>query len=155
MDLIKTTKDNKQIHLLLKDHCPNQAMSNEFQTQTFSLKLTKLEIMEKECNGYMVDAGGVFLLASLKIKNLSNEILSFSKSDLLISYDNENPYEAEENFQVPFQFEDEIALKPDEEVKGKYIYIISESAKKITLRYIEEYDEENMKQYKLRYSLGC
>lgn len=155
MDLIKTTKDNKTIHLLLKDHCPNQAMCNEFQTQTFALKIMKLELMEKECNGYLVDEGGAFLLASVKIKNLTNEILSVSKNDLLISYDNENPYEAEENFLVPFQLEDEIALKPDEEIKGKYIYIISDKAKRITFRFIEEYDDELVKQYKLRYSLGC
>ena len=38
MDLIKTTNE-KQIIYLINDHCPNQAMRNEFQTNTFTLKI--------------------------------------------------------------------------------------------------------------------
>ena len=47
--------------------------------------------------------------------------------------------------------EDEIALKPFEEVKGKLVYIIASSAKKVTFRYVEMYDDDSEKQYKLRY----
>ena len=154
MDLNKTTNE-KQIIYLINDHCPNQAMRNEFQTNTFTLKINKLEIVEKECCGYVVDEGGIFLIASITLHNLSNEILSFSKNDLLISYDKEDPYEAEEYFGVPYQFEDEIALKPNDEVKGKLVYIIAESAKKVTFRYFENYDDDTEKQYKLRYNLDC
>ena len=149
MDLIKI-ENQHQIRLLINDHCPNQAMRNEFQTQTFSFKIHRLEWM-KECEGYQVDEGGVFLLASIIVRNLTNEILSFSKNDILISYDNEEPYEAEENFGVLAQLEDEIALKPFEEVKGKLVYIIASSAKKVTFRYVEMYDDDSEKQYKLRY----
>ena len=39
----------------------------------------------------------------------------------------------------------------DKEIKGKYIYIINENAKKITLRYIEEYEDDKYKEYRLRY----
>ena len=93
-----------------------------------------------------------FYLPASSVRNLTNEILSFSKNDILISYDNEEPYEAEENFGVLAQLEiDEIALKPFEEVKGKLVYIIASSAKKVTFRYVEMYDDDSEKQYKLRY----
>ncbi len=151
MDLIKTRKDKSQIHLLLNDHVPNYAMKNEFQTSSFSLKLNYLEIHEDEYFGYVIEKGGVFLCTNVLIKNLTNEILSFSKNDFLISYDKEGPFEAEENFGVTGQFEDEIALRPYEEVKGKYVYIMSQNAKKIAFKFYEPYDDQNMKEYRLRY----
>ncbi len=46
-------------------------------------------------------------------------------------------------------------MKPNEEVKGKLVYIIAESAKKVTFRYFENYDDDTEKQYKLRYNLDC
>ena len=99
MDLIKI-ENQHQIRLLINDHCPNQAMRNEFQTQTFSFKIHRLEWM-KECEGYQVDEGGIFLHLPASVSELvTNEILSFSKNNILISYDNEEPYEAEENFGV-------------------------------------------------------
>lgn len=151
MDLIKTKKDKTQLHLLLKDHIPNLAMKNEFQTRSFMLKLNSLEMVENELGGYEVDEGGIFIMANITLKNLSNEILSFSRNDLLISYDKEAPYEAEEYFQVEGQLEDEIALKPNEEIKGKYVYIIAANAKRVTLRYLEQLDDERVKEYRLRY----
>ena len=39
MNLIRTKEDNTQIHILCKDHVPNYAMKNEFQTSTFSVKI--------------------------------------------------------------------------------------------------------------------
>lgn len=153
MDLIKTKKDKSQLHLLLKDHVPNLAMRNEFQTRSFMLRLVRLEMIENELKGYEVDEGGSFLLATITLKNLTNEILSFSRKDLLISYDLESPYEAEEYFEVENQFEDEIALKPNEEVKGKYVYIIASNAKRITFRYFEVLEDERMKEYRLRYMI--
>lgn len=154
MDLIKTQKDKTQVHLLCNDHIPNFAMKNEFQTITFSLKMNHLEIHEDEYFGYVIEEGGAFLCVSITIKNLTNEILSFSKNDFVITYDNEGPYEAEEYFEVKNQFEDEMALKPFEEVKGKYVYIINKNAKKIAFKYFEAYDDQRVKEYRLRYHIA-
>lgn len=151
MNLYRIKKDHSQTLVLLADHIPNLAMKNEFQTHTFKLRINKLEMIEEECQGYRVDEGGIFLLVSVTLTNCSNEILSFSKNELLVSYDKEEPYEPEDYFEVENQFEDEIALKPNEEVKGKYVYIIASNAKRITIRYIEAYDDEHFKEYRLRY----
>lgn len=151
MDLIKTRKDKSQVHLLCNDHVPNFAMKNEFQTSSFSLRMNHLEIHEEEFYGYTIEEGGMFLCVSLTIRNLTNEILSFSKNDFFIMYDKEGPYEPEENFNVKHQFEDEMALKPYEEIHGKYVFIISSSTKKITFKYFEAYDDQRVKEYRLRY----
>lgn len=151
MDLLKYKKDGTILHLLCNDHIPNPAMKNEFVTSTFKLKLYKLEWYETSLNGYSVEQGGVFLSVTIGIKNLTREIIAFTREDLLISNDHYDPYPPEEYFEVEGQLEDEIALRPNEEIKGKYIYIINENAKKITLRYIEEYEDDKYKEYRLRY----
>ena len=153
MDLIKTRKDKTQMHLLCRDHVPNFAMKNEFQTITFSLKINQLEIHEDEYFGYVIEEGGVFLCVDLVIKNLTNESLSFSKSDFLISYDHDGPFEAEEHFGAEKQFEDLIILRPFAQISGKYVYIISRNAKKIAFKYYESYDDQRMKEYRLRYTV--
>ena len=60
MNLIRTKADKSQIHILCKDHVPNYAMKNEFQTNTFSIKMNQLELHEEEYYGYIVDDGGAF-----------------------------------------------------------------------------------------------
>lgn len=153
MDLLKIKKDGSFLHLLCNDHIPNPAMKNEFVTASFKLKLHKLEWIESALNGYQVEHGGVFLLATVSITNLTREILLFTNKDLLISCDHYEAYPAEDYFEVDHQLEDEIALCPNEEIKGKYIYIIAQSAKKVIFRYVEEYEDERFKEYKLRYVL--
>ena len=151
MNLIKIRKNKTQLHLLCKDHIPNFAMKNEFQTITFSLKINRLEIHEDEYFGYVIEEGGAFLCIDLTIKNLTGEILSFSRSDFLISYDRDGPFDAEEYFGAEKQFEDLLVLKPFEAITGKYVYIISKNAKKIAFKYYEAYDDQHMKEYRLRY----
>lgn len=153
MDLIRTRKDKSQIHLLCKDHIPNFAMKNEFQTSTFSLRLNQLEIHEEEYYGYIIDEGGVFLCVDVTIKNLMNETLKLSKNEFLITYDSET-YEPEEYFLVEQQFKDQIVLEANEQVRGKYIYIIAQTTKKITLRYYEENENQYPKEYRLRYIIA-
>lgn len=154
MDLIRTKKDNTQLHLLLKDHIPNFAMKNEFQTTTFKLRVFSLEIYEHIFEGYVIEEGGMFLCVNCGIKNLTNEILSFYSSELTVSYDHQGPFVAEEFFEVTNQFEDEIALRPNEEVKGKFVFMVAKDAKKIVLRYLEQVDDERVKEYRLRYQLS-
>lgn len=154
MDLIRTKKDNTQLHLLLKDHIPNFAMKNEFQTTLFKLRVFSLEIYEHIFEGYVIEEGGVFLCINCGIKNLTNEILSFYPSELTITYDRQGPFEAEEYFEAAHQFENEIALKPNEEVKGSLVFIIAKDSKKIVLKYLEPIDDERVKEYRLRYQLS-
>lgn len=154
MDLIKIRKNKTQLHLLCKDHIPNFAMKNEFQTITFSLKINRLEIHEDEYFGYVIEEGGAFLCIDLTIKNLTGEILSFSRSDFLISYDCDGPFDAEEYFGADNQFNDLLVIQPFESVNGKYVYTISKSAKKIAFKYYESYDDQHMKEYRLRYVIS-
>lgn len=154
MDLIRTKKDNTQLHLLLKDHIPNFAMKNEFQTTTFKLRVFSLEIYEHIFEGYVIEEGGMFLCVNCGIKNLTNEILSFYSSELTVTYDHQGPFVAEEFFDAANQFEDEIALRPNEEVKGKFVFMVAKDTKKIVLRYLEQVDDERVKEYRLRYQLS-
>lgn len=153
MDLLRTRKDKSQIHLLCKDHIPNFAMKNEFQTLTFSLKLNHLEIHEEEYYGYIIEEGGVFLCVDVTIKNLTNETLFFAKDTFYIMYDMEGPFEPEEFFHVEGQFQDELTLQPYSNITGKFIYIISHDAKKIAFKYYESYDDQYPKEYRLRYRI--
>lgn len=153
MDLIRTRKDRTQIHLLCNDHIPNFAMKNEFQTTTFSLKINQLEIHEEEYYGYVIEKGGVFLCIHLTLQNLTREPLSFSRYDFLVHYDRESEFEAESHFDVEEQFEDLFILQPFMTVSGKYVFIISENAKKIALKYYEIYEDQSVKEYRLRYRI--
>lgn len=154
MDVIKKDKDKQVSHILIQDHIPNRAFINEFQTNFFTLKLQSIEIVESCLQGYQVEEGGVFLVLHVMIRNNTNEILDIYKEDFALYYDETEPYPPEENFQVPFQFPDEFSLKPLEECKGSYIFIISKNAKKICFFHHEYYDEEDFKMYRLRYRLG-
>lgn len=154
MDLLKRDKENQVTHLLLKDHIPNNAFINEFQTNFFTLKLNTIEIIEEVLNGYKVDEGGVFLLLHVSIRNNMNEILELEKDDFSLYYDKEGPFSPEENFGVRFQFDNEILFKPFEIMKGCFIFIIDKSTKKICFFHEEYYDDENFKLYRLRYKIN-
>ncbi len=53
-----------------------------------------------------------------------------------------------------YQLKDEYALKPQEEIHGCLVFIISSSAKKIKLSYTEYFDDESEgKTYKLKYKI--
>ena len=153
MDLIKTKKDKTQVHILCKDHVPNFAMKNEFQTNSFKLKINRLEIHEEEYYGYIIDEGGVFLCVDLTIRNLLDQDLTLDKNDFLIAYDSYGLFEAEDYFYVENQLKDKITLKPNEEITGKYIYIIAYDSKKIALKYYETYEDQYPKEYRLRYQI--
>ena len=153
MDLIKTKKDKSQVHILCKDHVPNFAMKNEFQTNSFSLKLNRLEMHEEEFYGYTIEEGGVFLCVDITIRNLLDQELILDKNEFLMSYDNEGLFEPEEYFHVVDQFKDQIILKPNEQVTGKYVFIIAHNAKKIAFKYYESYEDQYPKEYRLRYQI--
>ncbi len=153
MNLIRTKIDKSQIHILCKDHVPNYAMKNEFQTNTFSVKMNQLELHEEEYYGYIVDDGGAFFCVNITIKNLTNELLNLSKNDFYIYYDNEGPYEPEANFNVDEQFTDAMQLKAYEQITGKFVFIISKNAKKVAFKYFEYYEDLTMKEYRLRYNI--
>lgn len=153
MDLIKTKKDKTQVHILCKDHVPNFAMKNEFQTNSFSLKMNRLEMHEEEFYGYTIEEGGVFLCVDITIRNLLDQELILDKNEFLISYDNEGLFEPEEYFHVLNQFKDQIQLKPNEQITGKYVYIIAHNSKKITFKYYESYEDQYPKEYRLRYQI--
>ena len=145
---------NRNNILLTNDYCPNQAMINEFQTIFFTCKLTQIELAGKEIDDFIVDDGAQFLILHLKVTNITNEILTMYKDDFMITFDQDGPYEAENNFGVRNQFPDEYALKPQESKSGKLIFIISNSAKKIMMTYTEYFDDESEgKTYKLKYKI--
>ena len=145
---------NRHNILLTGDYCPNHAMINEFQTIFFTCKLTQIELAGKEIDDFIVDDGAQFLILHLKVTNITNEILTMYKDDFMITFDQDGPYEAENNFGVRNQFPDEYALKPQESKSGKLIFIISSSATKIMLTYTEYFDDESEgKTYKLKYTI--
>ncbi|NBK97589.1 MAG: DUF4352 domain-containing protein [Erysipelotrichia bacterium] len=151
MDVLKKDKNNHVSHLLIKDHIPNPAFINEFQTNDFTLKLNTMELVSHQLEGYQVDEGGQFLVLHLMIRNNTNEILDLYREDFLLSYDEGEDYNPEEFFNVPYQFKDEFALKPLETIKGCLVFVIAANAKKITFSHNEYYDDEHYKNYHLRY----
>ena len=60
MQLYETINGEVKVRLL-KDHQPNQAMLNEFQTATFDCKMRKLELCGRRLNGYEVEEPACFL----------------------------------------------------------------------------------------------
>lgn len=153
MEIILHEKNRHNIQLT-SDYCPNQAMINEFQTIFFTCKLLKIELAGKELKEFIVDDSAQFLVMHIRIKNMTNEILAMYKDDFMIKFDEEGPFEAEDNFGVKNQFPDEYALKPNEEITGSLIFIIATSTKKITMSYTEYFDDESEgKTYRLKYKI--
>lgn len=154
MEIIKYENNQSKI-LLTGDYCPNQALINEFQTLFFTCKVNEIELPGKEVGDYIVDEDAQFIILHVTIKNITNEILNMYNDDFMICFDEDGPYESEQNFGVPYQFPDEYALKPLEEIKGKIVFIISANTKKIQFRYTEYYDDESEgKTYKLKYKIA-
>ncbi|MEG1474312.1 MAG: DUF4352 domain-containing protein [Longicatena sp.] len=154
MEILQFEHDKHKV-LLTQDYCPNQAMKNEFQTLFFTCQLANIELAGKELKDFIVDEGAQFLVLHVRIKNITNEILDMYKDDFMISFDDEGPFEPENNFGVEHQLADEYALKPQEEIKGNLIFIISASAKKMVFTYTEYFDDESEgKTYKLKYKLN-
>ena len=101
-----------------------------------------------------MDEEAQFLLLHLTIHNLTNEILSMFKEDFLLLFDQEGPFEAEDDFGVPHQFPDTYALKPNEEQRGVLVYLIARNTKKITFTYTEYFEDESEgKTYRLKYEI--
>lgn len=154
MEIIQHEKEKQNV-LLTGDYCPNQALINEFQTIFFTCKVTKIELPGKELKDFVVEEQAQFLMLHVRIKNITNEILNMYKDDLMITFDEEGPFEAEDYFGVKNQLPDEYALKPMEEIYGSLIFIISSTAKKIIFSYTEYFDDESEgKTYKLKYKIG-
>lgn len=153
MEIIQHESQKNSV-LLTSDYRPNPAMINEFQTIFFTCKLMRIELAGRELKDFIVDDNAQFLVLHVKIKNITNEILAMYKDDFMISFDEEGPFEAEDNFGVRNQLPDEYALKPLEEIYGSIIFIISTSAKKMMLSYTEYFEDESEgKTYKLKYKL--
>lgn len=153
MEIMQLSRDKTNV-LLTQDYCPNQAMVNEFQTLFFTCKVIKIELPGKELEDFIVDDSAQFLILHVKIRNITNEILAMYKDDFMITFDDDGPFEAESYFHVDQQLQDEYALKPQEEIHGKLIFIISAAAKKIMLSCTEYFDDESEgKTYKLKYKI--
>lgn len=153
MEII-THEQGKDRRLLTNDYCPNPAMKNAFQTQFFTCTLRRIELCNQSLNQYHVQEEAQFLLLHLTIHNLTNEILSMFKEDFYIKFDQEGPFEPEEEFGVPHQFPDTYALKPGEEKRGCLIFLIASNTKKIVFSYTEYFDDESEgKTYRLKYDL--
>lgn len=153
MEILQQSFDRTN-KLLTQDYCPNPAMVNEFQTLFFTCKLLDIELPGKELEAFIVEENAQFLVLHLEITNITNEILTMYKDDFMISFDQEGPFAAEDYFGYAQQFTDEYALKPQEKIRGKLVFIISFDAKKIMLSYTECFDDESEgKTYKLKYKL--
>lgn len=154
MEII-SRKQDKENRLLTNDYCPNPAMINAFQTQFFTCTLRHIELCGSELQGYSVSEEAQFLLLHLTIHNITNEILSMFKEDFYIRFDQDGPFEAEDEFGVSHQFPDTYALKPNEEKRGVLVFIIARNTKKITFSYTEYFDDESEgKTYRLKYELN-
>ncbi|MEG0095825.1 MAG: hypothetical protein RR802_09540 [Erysipelotrichaceae bacterium] len=154
MEILRIDKTKKTNIQLIKDYRPNPAMVNEFQTMFFTLKLNHMEIVDHELNDFVIDDIAQYLILDVSIHNITNEILSMFKYDFLLSFDSEEPYEPEEYFEAFNQLENEYALKPDEIKRGRIIYIIGKSAKKIMFRFTEYFDDDSEgKTYRLKYEI--
>lgn len=153
MDIVRKDINNHISHILSNDHIPNQAFVNEFQTNYFSLKLLNMEIVETPINGFYVDAGGAFLLMYMEIRNNTNETINLYREDFFLKYDKEEQDHPEDYFDVPLQFENEFSLLPLQTIKGCFVFLISKNVKKIDFNYYEYYDDENFKEYHLRYRI--
>lgn len=153
MEII-THETNGEKRLLTNDYSPNPAMKNAFQTQFFTCTLRRIEVCGQTLNQYTVGEEAQFLILHLTIHNMTNEILSMFKEDFYIRFDQEGPFEPEEEFGVAHQLPDTYALKPNEEKRGCLVFLIASDTKKITFSYTEYFEDESEgKTYRLKYEL--
>ena len=79
MQLYETVNGEVKVRLL-RDHQPNQAMLNEFQTAQFDCKMTKMELCGSRLHGYEVDDPACFLKVFLSLRNVtSDEIFIYKR----------------------------------------------------------------------------
>ncbi|MEG2685041.1 MAG: DUF4352 domain-containing protein [Erysipelotrichaceae bacterium] len=139
MEIIKRSTTTRDITIFSNDYC-------------VTLKINKIELIKKELGGYVIDDDAQYLVVNVSIRNITNEVLLMLKEDFTISYDDEEPYVGEDFFQIDKQLPNEYALKPNERITGKLIFIIGGNAKRIMLMYNEFYDDDSEgKTYKLKY----
>ena len=153
MDIIKIDKNQRIQHILSNDHVPNPAFTNEFQSESFTLKLNSMQLIEAHLHGFTVEEGGAFLLVDVSIRNNTNETIELYKEDFMLSADNKEPYYPEDYFGVPLQFKEEMNIPALTSIHGKFIFLINFKCKKIDFMYIEYYDKEYWKEYHLRYKI--
>ena len=72
MQLYETVNGEIKVRLL-RDHQPNQAMLNEFQTAQFDCKMTKMELCGNRLHGYEVDEPACFLKVFLSLRNVTSD----------------------------------------------------------------------------------
>ena len=128
MEIIAHEKDGDKI-LLTSDYCPNPAMKNAFQTQFFTCTLRSIELCNQKLRQYVV-------------------------SEFYIRFDDEGPFEPEEEFDVAHQLPDTYALKPNETKRGCLVFIVAANTKRLTFSYTEYFDDDSEgKTYRLKYQL--
>ena len=154
MQLYETINGEVKVRLL-KDHQPNQAMLNEFQTAFFDCKMEKMELCGRSLQGYEVEEPACFLKVFLTLRNVLQEKIIIYKDDFLLSYDKKKFFfEAEDYFGVPQQLPDIMEIEGDRAFEGCLIFLIPQSASQILFTYQEYVDEEDPgKTYRLRYVL--
>lgn len=154
MQLYETINGEVKVRLL-KDHQPNQAMLNEFQTATFDCKMRKLELCGRRLNGYEVEEPACFLKVYLTLRNVLQEPICIYKDDFQLSYDKKKfSFEAEDHFGVQEQLPDVMELDGDSVMEGCLVFLIPQGAGQLLFTYHEYADEEDPgKTYRLRYVL--
>lgn len=154
MQLYETINGEVKVRLL-KDHQPNQAMLNEFQTAFFDCKMLKMELCGRSLHGYEVEEPACFLKVFLCLRNVSQEPIVIYKDDFQLHYDKKKfSFEAEDHFGVEDQLEDVMELDGDGELEGCLIFLIPHGASQLLFTYHEYTDEEDPgKIYRLRYVL--
>ena len=113
MQLYETVNGEVKVRLL-RDHQPNQAMLNEFQTAQFDCKMTKMELCGSRLHGYEVDDPACFLKVFLSLRNVTSDEIFIYKEDFQLSYDKKKfSFEAEDEFGVTGQFPNVEKSKPE------------------------------------------
>ena len=154
MQLFETINGEVKVRLL-KDHQPNQAMLNEFQTALFDCKMEKMELCGRSLHGYEVEEPACFLKVFLTLRNVTQEPIVVYKDDFLLSYDRKKfAFEAEDHFGVPSQLADVMEIEGDGVLEGCLVFLIPYGASQILFTYHEYADEEDPgKTYRMRYVL--
>ena len=153
MEIIAHEKDGDKI-LLTSDYCPNPAMKNAFQTQFFTCTLRSIELCNQKLRQYVVSEEAMFICLHVTIQNHTNEILTMFKEDFYIRFDDEGPFEPEEEFEGAHQLPDTYALKPNETKRGCLVFIVAANTKRLTFSYTEYFDDDSEgKTYRLKYQL--
>lgn len=153
MDVIYKNSKGIMNHILCNDHKPNPAFINEFQTCRYTLKLNSIEIIESYFESLILDDDALFVLFHIEIRNNTNEIIDVYSEDFTLTCNNKYTIYPEENYEFEFQLKNEFYLKPWDIYKGYLIFITEKNIKKLDFFYTEIYDEDDFKEYHLRYKI--